>query len=191
MIDRKIALETAKEWHTNEPFDAGHDWDHHQEVINNCGWIIEQEKLEDKVDLDVVLVAAAWHDFRRGANDFTVLQRELEVQGAGQDFIDNVIKTISSHSYGNSQPTLEAMILFDADKLAYVSTERIYKVLKAVQDGDMTKEVMSRYAHHFKERIPNIPQMLNFDSSKRRFSDDLDTFRAHISQTESLSEFVV
>jgi len=191
MIDRELALSKAQEWQEREPFDAGHDWEHHKEVINNCLWIVEQEKLEDKIDLDVLLVAAAWHDFRRGSEDYSVLKSELLVQGVDQEFISKVIETISGHSFGESQTNIEGKVLFDADKMAYLSPSRILRVLSAVENGEMKKETMSRYGYHFRERIPKIPDLLNFQGTKQQFARLLSEYRKFVESTPALNEFVV
>lgn len=191
MIDREQIIRLASEWHTREPFDAGHDWNHHQEVINNCLWIIKEENLEGKVNVGFILAAAAWHDFRRGEDDYSVMESELERLGATEEEVHSIINIISSHSFGQDQSSLEAKVLFDADKLAYVSTDRIDKVLRAVEEGEMPAEKMSRYAYHFRQRIPQIPDLLHFDCSRSRFSADLESFRAHVSEVKELQEFML
>ena len=106
---------------------GSHDWDHAQRVYNLCMHIGEVEG----ADMEVLKIAAYLHDVGRpyqdeskgtvchgekGAEMARALLEEYPVSDAQKA---NIIHAIKSHRFrGASKPeTLEAKILFDADKL--------------------------------------------------------------------------
>ena len=106
---------------------GSHDWDHTQRVYNLCMHIGEVEG----ADMEVLKIAAYLHDVGRpyqdeskgtichaekGAEMARALLEEYPVSDAQKA---NIIHSIKSHRFrGKCQPeTLEAKILFDADKL--------------------------------------------------------------------------
>ena len=106
---------------------GSHAWDHTLRVYNLCDRIGRVEG----VDLLVVKIAAYLHDIGRKRQDSanggichakegTRLARPfLEKLPLNQEQLDNVFHCIESHRYrGRVSPqTLEAKVLFDADKL--------------------------------------------------------------------------
>jgi uncharacterized protein len=106
---------------------GSHDWDHTQRVYNLCMHIGEVEG----ADMEVLKIAAYLHDVGRpyqdeskgtichgekGADMARALLEEYPVSDTQKA---NIIHSIKSHRFrGKCQPeTLEAKILFDADKL--------------------------------------------------------------------------
>lgn len=106
---------------------GSHDWDHTQRVYNLCMHIGEVEG----ADMEVLKIAAYLHDVGRfyqdeskgtichgekGAQMARALLEEYPVSDAQKA---NIIHSIKSHRFrGKCRPeTLEAKILFDADKL--------------------------------------------------------------------------
>lgn len=110
---------------------ACHDWDHTLRVRDNAMRIAEVEH----ADLLVVEVAALLHDIGRpaeladnGKTDHAVLGAEMsghlleELGVPDADFIEHVAACVRTHRYRARSPenrpaTLEAMVIFDADKL--------------------------------------------------------------------------
>lgn len=106
---------------------ASHDWDHTRRVAALCGRIGPVEG----ADMEVLLLAAYLHDIGRAAQDGSAgalchaeLGREmavpiLEPLDISQEQKENVLHCIGSHRFrGKELPrTLEARVLFDADKL--------------------------------------------------------------------------
>lgn len=110
--------------------DSAHDRQHVYRVLNNA---IEIAKGEENVNLDVLLTAALLHDIGRAdekddpaadhavtggerAYRFLTTQPELAY---GHDFAEQVRQCIRTHRFRRNDPpaTIEAKILFDADKL--------------------------------------------------------------------------
>ncbi len=106
---------------------GSHDWDHTQRVYNLCMHIGKAEG----ADLEVLEIAAYLHDVGRSHEDASKggichaqkgaeMARELlAAYPASETQRVNIIHAIRSHRFrGNQWPeTLEAKVLFDADKL--------------------------------------------------------------------------
>ncbi len=110
--------------------DSAHDRQHVYRVLNNA---IEIAKGEENVNMDVLMVAALLHDIGRAdekadpkadhavtggdrAYDFLMENPELAYD---HDFAEHVRQCIRTHRFRRNDPpaTIEAKILFDADKL--------------------------------------------------------------------------
>jgi uncharacterized protein len=106
---------------------GSHDWDHTLRVYGLCERIGKAER----ADMKVLKIAAYLHDIGRSVQDQSAgkvchaaegakLTREIIGQLSLPDFQkDNIIHCVRSHRFrGNHEPkTLEAKVLFDADKL--------------------------------------------------------------------------
>jgi uncharacterized protein len=122
-------LEDVKDFSVKCFADArgSHDWDHTRRVYNLCMHIGEAEG----ADLEVLGVAAYLHDVGRSCEDASkgaVCHGEKGAEIAAEllggypvsdEQRSNIIHCVRSHRFrGNCQPeTLEAKVLFDADKL--------------------------------------------------------------------------
>lgn len=168
----------AKRLLKTDPFDAGHDLDHHKAVVQNCLDIVRDERLS--LDMDVLLIAAWWHDYKRNdeAENDKILAAALIANGFDDAHIARILEIKNCHSFGNGQYSLEAKVLFDADKLEYVSILRVRKVLQAAEDGGMSRETLMKYNVAFRQRTPTIPSLLHFESTKKEFARRLDAFKA-------------
>ena len=106
---------------------GSHDWDHTERVYRLCLRIGREER----ADIGVLKLAALLHDIGREEEDRTngrvchgrsgaaLAKRLLERHGLGRDAIRAVVHCIRTHRFrkGAVPQTLEARILFDADKL--------------------------------------------------------------------------
>jgi uncharacterized protein len=106
---------------------GSHAWDHTLRVYNLCDHIGKAEG----ADRVVVRIAAYLHDIARGRQDSTngrichaqegarLARFFLETLPLKPDQADNIVHCIESHRYRGRVPpqTLEAKVVFDADKL--------------------------------------------------------------------------
>jgi uncharacterized protein len=106
---------------------GSHDWDHTRRVYNLCMHIGRAEG----ADLEVLEIAAYLHDVGRSQEDASrggtchacigaeMARKLLAAYPVSTTQRRNIIHAIRSHRFrGNRQPqTLEAKVLFDADKL--------------------------------------------------------------------------
>lgn len=118
-------VEQAREWY--DPSDPVHGWDHVVRVLH----LAERLGVELGADLEILRAAALLHDASGAAptepggraahevDSAEFARRILEAESWPPDRIDAVADCIRSHRFrGRERPeTLEAKILFDADKL--------------------------------------------------------------------------
>ena len=137
-------LEEARKWY--DPKDPVHGFDHVQRVLHMAEYLGR----ELGADLEILRAAALLHD-AAGAHPQSEISRErheyasaefgreiLDKEGWAKERIDAVLHCILAHRYrGKLSPkTLEAKILFDADKLDVIGAFGIARTIGyAVQAG--------------------------------------------------------
>ena len=118
--------EKAREYFNNAR--GSHDWDHTRRVYNLC---LRIGKTEKKADMEILKIAALLHDIGRGKQDDSfgdvchakkgaqMARKLLDGLGLDREKTRKIIHCIEVHRLrGNSVPkTIEAKVLFDADKL--------------------------------------------------------------------------
>lgn len=106
---------------------GSHDWDHTERVFRLCLRIGRKEG----ADLGVLKLAALLHDVGRNKEDASngrichgrtgaaFARRILKAQGLAEDTVERVAHCVRAHRFrkGVLPETLEARVLFDADKL--------------------------------------------------------------------------
>ena len=106
---------------------GSHDWSHTERVLALC----EHIGAHEEADMDVLRLAAVLHDIGRKDEDDAaggICHAErgaerarliLEEHDVAPDMVDSVVHCIEAHRFRNDREpeTLEAQILFDADKL--------------------------------------------------------------------------
>jgi uncharacterized protein len=115
-----ITIAEARTYYQN---DAAHDFDHVLRVLNNALKIAETEK----ADRDILQTAVLLHDIARADQTRTGVDHALEgarrartiLHDAPLQFVDVVCHAIEAHRFRVDNPplTIEAKILYDADKL--------------------------------------------------------------------------
>lgn len=115
----------AKGWFENAK--GSHDWDHTLRVVNLCQYLGPLEN----ADMLILQAAAYLHDIGRAAQDQsngTICHAEKGARMA-RDILDplplttarkeNIIHCVRAHRFrdGHAPQTIEAKVLFDADKL--------------------------------------------------------------------------
>ena len=111
----------------NSSFSDGHDFDHTCRVVKHALALCDQIP---EADRNIVHLAAILHDVARpqefqskGAIDHAaagaIIARDFLLQHTSCEIADRVAQAISQHRYrsGNTPSTIEAKILYDADKL--------------------------------------------------------------------------
>jgi len=105
---------------------GSHDWEHTERVLNLCIHIASVEG----GNTDIIMAAALLHDIGRHAQDLskgklshaeigvTMAKPILKRYEFSQDDIEKILHCIETHRYrkGSAPKSLEARILFDADK---------------------------------------------------------------------------
>ena len=135
--------------------DAAHDKEHVYRVLNNA---VHIAKSEPEVQWDVLIAAALLHDISRpeqiadptvdhashGADKAYVFLRS---HGFAVDFCDHVRACIRTHRFRKTErpATLEARILFDADKLDVAGAIGIARTL--AYNGETGRPIYTRDAN--------------------------------------------
>ncbi len=181
-------LDQAKHELAQNPFDIAHDYAHHLSVYENCIQIVSSEKL--KVDLNALALAAWLHDYQRdkekARNEF--VRKIVKENKITREFAEKVIKIINSHSYGNEQLFEEQKVLFDADKLEYVSVSRLNLVILAVETGKLSREAWQRYGKAWLERTHPVHNLLHYEISKKLYAKRAQEFLSFIKHDTRLNE---
>lgn len=173
MSPEKIILEAKK--HLQEhPFDSIHALNHHRSVWNYCLRIIKKENLT--VNLDLLKIAAWWHDVERNEEECTLLRGAMTELKYQDQHINKVVEIINGHSWGKKQLCIEAKVLYDADKLEYVSSSRLFTLIEDYRKGNLTQERYDYYLKAWTGRIKSVSGKLNFDYSNILFEHKLKRF---------------
>lgn len=172
-------ISDAREMHTRNPNDIAHDWIHHHvPVIKNVIQIAKRESDLRDVDMPVVLVASAWHDYKRHSGDFSDMEHSLYSHGANRNFVEKVKNTISEHSHSSERKTPNGVMLWAADKIEYVSKDRYVASL-----SNMSSLKVFAYQTMWKVRLPKVIEELKaccFQSAKDIFDSKLKDLIGHI-----------
>lgn len=165
------AISKAKQHLEANPIDAAHDLDHHQQVAQNCLAIINAHQLV--VDPQLVEIAAWWHDVESQQGATSLLTSELKKTGLTTLEIEQIAQIVESHTFGAQPTTLEAKILYDADKMEYFNPHRLTKALVDAQNGSLPVETLKKHYLAWLERFQTVLDSFNFDYSRQFAHDNL------------------
>ncbi len=184
-MNRKIQplLNLAQHYLTQNPYDVAHDLSHHQRVWSNAQFIAKNvRKIHNQPDMSALHVACLWHDVVLGEKqsldkrdihvDHTIeyLSEKLSGHHFSDTFQKKVLTAIKQHQFSTSvQSSIEAQILFDADKLDALSPERYTKIITAYNTGAITESNFQLYAKTAQEWFKTMRSRLYFDVSKQEF----------------------
>jgi len=167
--DLKITL-------ANDAFDIVHDINHHYEVWKNCVEIMDVEKLE--LDRNALEITAWSHDLEtyNKNNDFIKLKAILNHHNVQDTMTAKIIKIIDEHSWSKKQTLLESKVIFDADKLEFVSIPRWEYSLQAFKDQLITEARMKKYEGVMNEVMFKALDRFYFESTKIKYEKLLKEF---------------
>lgn len=157
-----------------DPHDVAHDINHHYRVWEHCINIIVEENLFNKVNLPALYIAAWWHDYKRGSKGHRELIKELKDNKFPFSEIEYIIGIMNSHSFGDAaQDTLEAKILYDADKIEYIAPARWEMINLVIKFEPFPRERILGYCRGINERLPVVQKKLYFEYSRKFFANNL------------------
>ena len=160
--------------------DSAHDREHVYRVLNNALRIAEGER---NVDYSLLITACLLHDIGRGAQlrDPSLCHAAVGSEmaydyllegGFGEEFAQNVRDCIRTHRFRKNAPpeSLEAKILFDADKLDVTGamgiartlmyrgavTEPLYAILEDGTVSDGSPEEESSFFREYKFKLEKL-----------------------------------
>ncbi len=171
----KAVLERIREETQRYFVDArgSHDWSHTERVYNLCMHIGKKEN----ADLDILALAAFLHDIGRGEQDRTngkvchaaqgaLLARELlDRYNLDEKTIEKIIHCIESHRFRSSTVprTLEAQVLYDADKLDSIGAIGIGRAFLFAGE-------VGAYVHNRNAEIEETQPYTKEDTAYREFA---------------------
>lgn len=184
--------------------EAVHDMDHVYRVLNFALYIAEQEP---GVDYDVLIAAALLHDIGRDGENggHNVVGAEMARDFLkGMDFpkekIENVYHAIITHSNGLDceRKTLEAKILYDADKLeaigvmgiarAFLYAGNVNHHMYTLKNGEVDTDetagddtVVRYYLRHLQKNYDRFYTKAARELALRHKKEDEEYFNAFIS----------
>jgi HD superfamily phosphodiesterase len=167
----------AKRILKESPYDVAHDLSHHERVWKNAQRI--SEHVSEPFDEDILKVAVFWHDVTLGQKSETE-DRTLHIQEAIShlrdlmkrhsfplSFQESVQEVIRSHVFeAKNQATIEAKILFDADKLDAFHQERYTALLNAYKGRQLSKMKVFLLVQAAKLWLRTVRNRYHFDISR-------------------------
>lgn len=159
---------------------GSHDWEHTERVCNMSNHLAKAEK----ADIHIVEAAALLHDIGRHEQDkskgklshsiiSSKMARPILMNlGYGENDIQSILHCIESHSYrkGTVPESIEAKVLFDADKLDAIGAIGIGRAF--VFAGEVGAAVHIRNLD-----IPNTSSYSREDTAYREFKVKLEKIK--------------
>lgn len=175
----QTSIKTAQEY-IKQIEDLSHGMDHIAKVVELSAIIA---KNFPQVDQELIEVAAWWHDVGRLQCDeghekvsAQMADENLKKLGLKEDKCQIVFNAIINHRWMMTPKTLEGKIIRDADKLDFLSVDRIRYYIN--NDMYFIVEMLA-------ERIPHVRnEMLSLDISKNLFDKMAIPFLESIKQIE-------
>lgn len=176
----------------NPPPDVLHDLDHHTETVANCIYISKREGILGFIDINALQIAVHWHDIyrddvKRNDEELTITMKQV---GLPQTYINKVLKIKNSHSFGCAPDTLEGQILFDGDKIEYVSKKRVQKALYSYLCREISEESFQENKLQFMKRIPVVRSQLHFDTAVEMFDIKRNELREFAQNDPLLNDII-
>jgi HD superfamily phosphodiesterase len=161
-------------------------------VVANCkmlAWELEaQEEEAPSIHMEALVIAGYLHDIsttQQGVKDNQQKSAEMAVEflrelDASEEYIKKVEQTILRHTSASSAQKdesmpIEALILYDADKLGRLSGLAV--VTSLIEFGarypnrSVTGEVLAAILHHIEERFIDLYQSLNTNPAREMARD--------------------
>jgi len=164
-------IKQAQKYLVESPQDYLHDITHHHRVVLIAREILRNIAEKDTINGDLVDVLCWWHDVKIPDLDYG----EKRVAWVIADYLAGLVfeeerelvrDSIKNHEFGSQPNFLEGKVLQDADKLEFLSEERLQNALDALDAGLMKQEEAKLAASNLKKFLPKLPDLYNFSWSK-------------------------
>jgi len=144
--------------------DGAHNVEH---IVRVYDWSRELAKNYPETDLNVLKVAAYWHDVgRKYESEETdnhniisgnMVEEYLIKKVAPLDFISKVKEAVINHSFSFTPKSIEGKIIHDADKLAFFPDHTIPDSYDSMKEGYETKSFnRTRLINALQKYLDNI-----------------------------------
>jgi hypothetical protein len=81
-------------------------------------------------------------------------------------------------------------VLYDADKLEYLSLSRFSTLINAVSEGEITDEKFDHYKNEWRKRIVKVKDSLNFESTRLEFDRRIARIKDVLRKDDNLRNIV-
>lgn len=182
-MSTQAVIDQAVQFLTAQPFDAGHDLEHHRTVLTLAEDIAQHSQVP--IDLEALKIAVMWHDVVTEPvdNPDTADRNQIKLhtceyvrslltqQGFAPTFVTTVVEAVQYHSFEDQPRNTEGKILFDADKLAAIDLPRWRKVVQAHETGKMSDTSYIGYLTAGKQWLREMTGKLHFAYSQQLFTE--------------------
>src|SRR4030066_2259158 len=195
-------LPQARQFLTDNPFDAGHDLAHAEAVWATAQDISKHIVLDPGskrqtdsgsaiVDLNALKLACFWHDVvvkprdelhsagHNVADTASFLEARLQEFHFDSAFITTSIKAVRYHQFEDTPVNLEGQILWDADKLEVLNLDRWLSSQNAVVSGQMSQSTLDAYLDTGFKGLQILRPKFHFDYSLALFDQRLQNAAAN------------
>jgi HD superfamily phosphodiesterase len=171
-------IEQAKSVLIENKLDEIHDVFHHYKVWENAIEVFYSESLQ--CDLNLIEVVVWWHDISKSdpenskEDNFELFETSANSLGLDHLMQNKIKEIIMEHQTMNTQSSIESKVLYDADKIEYVSISRILLAQRFLTD-----EVRNIYEQKWRKNMEERYLSLNFEYSKKIFKQKLDVLQKY------------
>ena len=196
----KLVEVVKNELDTKKDQSVAHRWGHILRVVKNC---IEIAKQYSNVDYDVLLLAALLHDieqpyYEKKSHAYLSAKKAkviLSNLGFNADLINKVTEIILEHSSENPDKppsSIEAKILFDADKIDGLGAVGIARVFTYCgQNGMSPEDALKWYIRKIKLAEPQLQTEIGRKIAKEKIHYVYDFFKLfEIENSVSLDQII-
>jgi len=180
----------------NQCQSVSHRWDHIYRVYRRAIKIANEIKGEN-VNMEILKISALLHDIDQPYNEkqnhvkrsLSKAEQILKEIGYPEEKIKKVLNVISEHSSEDDKEptTIEAKILFDADKLDGIGAIGIARVFAFCgQNGLTPKEAIEWYRRKIEKALPKMQTKVGKEIVKRELKYVYSFFEKFKKEEENL-----
>lgn len=180
----------------NQCQSVSHRWDHIYRVYRRAIKIANEIKGEN-VNMEILKISALLHDIDQPYNEkqnhvkrsLSKAEQILKEIGYPEEKIKKVLNVISEHSSEDDKEptTIEAKILFDADKLDGIGAIGIARVFAFCgQNGLTPKEAIEWYKRKIEKALPKMQTKVGKEIVKRELKYVCSFFEKFKEEEENL-----
>lgn len=186
MPQTKSLLQQAKRILQETPYDVAHDFSHHERVWENAQAIAKA--IHENVNQEALQLACFWHDVTLGSKDQTedrtqhieetleYLKKLMKEQSVDEILQKKVVQAIEQHEFTTrKQTSIEAKVLFDADKLDAFHKKRYTALLEAQKNKQFSKMKLFLMVQAAKLWLRTARNRYHFDISREMHDERIES----------------
>jgi HD superfamily phosphodiesterase len=184
----QAVLSQAKEFLGKQSYDAAHDLSHHENVWRTAQEIVENIHFDG--DIDLLHIACMWHDLLTKPYPEEVRKDHKKVTGETAEYVKNfmikngfseseaqtVFLAVKYHEFDDHPRNIEGQVLFDADKLDVLSTERVRRFVQSDKAGKVPMWKVKSYTVGAEIFLKQMRRKFQLDYSKKLFDQKIKSF---------------